>query len=164
MACDGLGGALVGGERRRGRRDSVKSFDDVGERLRRMRPRDGDDALVLGGEALGRVEPAVGGQQRDRHFARGRVGAQFVEHFADVGREDVHVDEHEFQVGRLLRPTSTASRPRLVASASMPMGGELAGQSRGAVGDRRHRHDGAALAGAARRTSRALRARGWSRG
>ncbi len=111
-----------------------------------MRARNCDYVLVFFGQSLGGFEPALGGQDGDWHFAGCRIYSKLVEHFANVGRDDVHIDEDCFDVGRI------AGHREEFAAIVRGFGGELlrgelAGQL-GCCGTGRHRDESSALVAA----------------
>ena len=102
-------------------------------------------------------------KQADRDLAGRRLGPQRVEHVADAGAVDVHVDEHQLEVGRLLGERRRPRRRWPAGSASMFSAGEPAGERRGVRRRRAWRRRRGARP-RRWRSSRASRARGWRRG
>ena len=150
--------------RHRGRRACCSCFDDVGRALRRnagaaRRSRACVRRPVARRRRAGRRRPAVA---IGTSPVVGLMRSSYT-HLADVGHEDVHVDEDQFQVGHLrgrcrrLRGRGWWLRRRDRARRACRPGSSAAAM-------RGHRDDGASLAACCRRTRRALRARGWSRG
>ena len=109
-----------------------------------MRPRHGDYARVLGGDSFGGIEAAIGGKDRDGNVARCGMDAELVHALADIGLDDVHINEDDVQIGHCEREVNG------VAAAVRRFGDEVersesAGQVAGG-GDRRHGDDGSVFA------------------